>query len=98
LPTTTINALGTAYFTYGIHFINTKYTFLSALSSVDFSTTENVIKKISVLGYASGLNRVYYYCPAVSLNKCYIYHNPKLIILPSTFKVVDLLSKIVGTY
>jgi len=30
--------------------------------------TENAIIKTSQLGYASGLNLLYSYCPAVSLN------------------------------
>lgn len=42
-------------------------TLLMALVSVDFSATEKVIKKISVLGYASGLNLAYSSWPAVSL-------------------------------
>ena len=45
-----------------------KGTFLMALTNDDFSVTAKVIKKISVLGYASGRRRAYYSCPAVSLN------------------------------
>jgi uncharacterized membrane protein YjdF len=53
--------------------------------------TEKAMMKTSALGYASGLRRLYYSCPAVSQRE-------RLMRVLSTLIVVVVLSKIVGTY
>ena len=76
---------------------NNSVTFFLAFKKDGGSITEKQIKKTSQWGYANGRSRLYYYCPAVSLIHLYFYHKPRLTIFPSTFNVVEKLSKTVGS-
>lgn len=67
LPTKILGADGTHSSSYGNHYIEHTDTFFLAFKKEGGSMTEKHIIKTSQWGYARGLNRLYYYCPAVSL-------------------------------